>query len=160
MVLRIAFAGALAAAAFSAAATEAAAQSRRDTKVLDATYRGTLVCAKLPFTDFAMREAIAVTLAGNTGTYTHVVRLKEVAEPVGEKGTAKVDGSRIALVGDWKGDAGQYQATYSGSFVRRSAKLTGTQTWTVNNRIVTRNCSGVIKRPLRAFIPRKKPASQ
>ena len=139
----------------------ASAQSHRETKVLDATYRGTLVCAKLPFTEFAMREAIAVTLDGGAGTYTHVVRLKENPESAEEKGSAKMDGARIALEGSWKGDAGQYQASYSGMFVRRSAKLIGTQTWTVNGRIVTRACNGVIKRPLKVFLPRnKKPASQ
>ena len=153
--------GAVAAAALSLTMLPAAAQTQRQTRVLDAVYRGTLVCAKLPFTEFAMREAIAVTLTGGGGTYTHVVRLRETAEAVEEKGAAKMDRARIVLDGNWKGDAGQYQATYSGSFVRRSAKLTGTQTWTVNNRIVTRSCNGVIKRPLKAFIPRdKKPASQ
>jgi hypothetical protein len=33
-------------------------------EVLDAVYRGTLVCDRLPFTDAKMREAIAVTIAG------------------------------------------------------------------------------------------------
>jgi hypothetical protein len=153
--------GALAAAALSIAGTHAAAETRRQAQVLDATYRGTMICAKLPFTEFAMREAIAVTLTGGGGTYTHVVRLRESPEPGEEKGVAKMDGARIVLEGNWKGEAGQYQANYSGSFVRRSAKLIGAQTWTVNNRIVTRSCSGVIKRPLKAFLPRnKKPASQ
>ena len=147
------------AAAVTITGTPAAAQAQRQTKVLDATYRGTLVCSKLPFTEFAMREAIAVTLTGAAGSYTHVVRLREHPETAEEKGTAKIDGPRISLEGSWKGDAGQYQANYSGSFVRRSAKLIGTQTWTVNNRILTRSCSGVIKRPLKAFLPRdRKPA--
>jgi hypothetical protein len=75
------------------------------------------------------------------------------------RGTAKVDGARISLQGAWKGDAGQYQANYHGSFVRRSAKLIGTQTWTVKDRIVTRACSGVVKRPFRAFLPRGKKAA-
>jgi hypothetical protein len=151
--------GLLAAVAAAMTSTPSAAQTQRETKVLDATYRGTLVCSKLPFTEFAMREAIAVTLTGGGGSYTHVVRLREQPDPNEEKGTVKIDGPRISLEGSWKGDAGQYQANYSGSFVRRSAKLMGTQTWTVNNRIVTRSCSGVIKRPLKAFLPRaKKPA--
>ncbi len=159
MMRKIATIGALAAAALSMTGQDAAAQTQRQIKVLDATYRGTMVCAKLPFTDFAMREAIAATLTGGAGTYTHVVRLKENPEPAEEKGSAKMDGARISLEGNWKGDAGQYQASYSGSFVRRSAKLMGTQTWTVNNRIVTRSCTGVIKRPLKAFLPRNtKPA--
>lgn len=148
-------------AALSAVSVPATAQTKRQTKVLDAAYRGTMVCAKLPFTEFAMREAITVTLSGGSGTYIHVVRLKDKPEPVEEKGAAKLDGARLSLEGTWKGDAGQYQANYSGSFVRRSAKLIGTQTWTVNNRILTRSCSGVVKRALRAFLPRdKKPAAQ
>jgi hypothetical protein len=151
--------GMLAAVAAAMTSTPAAAQAQRQPQVLDAVYRGTMVCAKLPFTEFAMREAVAVTLTGGSGSYTHVVRLREQPDLAEEKGTAKIDGPRIILEGSWKGDAGQYQANYSGSFVRRSAKLVGTQTWTVNNRIVTRSCSGVIKRPLKAFLPRgKKPA--
>ena len=160
-MLKITMFGAAAAAMLAIASQPASAQSHRETKVLDATYRGTLVCAKLPFTEFAMREAIAVTLDGGSGTYTHVVRLKENPESAEEKGAAKMDGAKITLDGSWKGDAGQYQATYSGAFVRRSAKLIGTQTWTVNGRIVTRSCAGVVKRPLKAFLPRnRKPASQ
>jgi hypothetical protein len=150
--------GALAVAAVATTGTNAAAQ--RQVQVLDAVYRGTLVCAKLPFTEFAMREAIAVTVAGGKSTYTHVVRLREHPEPGEEKGTAKVDGARISLQGGWKSDGGQYVANYEGSFVRRSAKLIGTQTWTHNGKIVTRKCSGVIKRPLKAFLPRGKKAVQ
>ena len=146
--------GVLAAAAAAAMVTPAAAEVR------DAVYRGTLVCNKLPFTEFKMREAIDVTISGGTVRYTHVVRLRETAEPAMEQGAGKVDGARISLQGSWKGDAGQYHAGYQGSFVRRSAKLIGTQTWTHNGRIITRACSGVIKRPLRVFLPRdKKPAS-
>ena len=33
-------------------------------EVLDATYRGTMVCDKLPFTGQQMREAIEVTISG------------------------------------------------------------------------------------------------
>jgi hypothetical protein len=161
MLREIAAIAALAAVAVATTAVDAAAQTKRQTKVLDAVYRGTLVCAKLPFTENAMREAIAVTVSGGDATYTHVVRLREHPEPAEEKGTAKLDGARISLQGGWKGAAGEYQAGYSGSFVRRSARLVGTQTWTINGRIVTRSCSGVIKRPLKAFLPRnRKPASQ
>jgi hypothetical protein len=38
--------------------------------------------------------------------------------------------------------------------------LRGTQTWTVAGHTVIRNCSGVIKRPLKAFLPRKKRPSR
>ena len=139
--------------------TAAMAQPKQ-TRVLDAVYRGTLVCAKLPFTEFAMREAIAVTIAGGKVTYSHIVRLRESPDAVEEKGTGKVDGGKISLQGQWKGDAGQYQATYEGSFVRRSARLIGSQTWTYQGRILTRSCSGVVKRALRAFLPRGKKAAE
>ena len=154
MVGKTTLIGALAATAVAMTSGNAAGQERKQTQVLDAVYRGTLICAKLPFTEFAMREAIAVTISDGKATYTHVVRLRESPEPGEEKGTAKLDGARIGLEGSWKGDAGQYQASYGGSFVRRSAKLVGTQTWTHQGRIVTRACSGVIKRPLKAFLPR------
>jgi hypothetical protein len=65
--------GALAAVMTAIMGTPAAAE------VLDAVYRGTLVCDKLPFTDSKMREAIEVTIVGGAARYTHVVRLKYAA---------------------------------------------------------------------------------
>ena len=53
----------------------------------------------------------------------------------------------------------QYQAKYSGTVVRRHAKLKGTQTWSEGGKTMTRACSGAIKRPLKPFLPRKKPAA-
>lgn len=122
-------------------------------EVLDAVYRGTLVCDKLPFSDGKMREAIDVTIAGGGATYTHVVRLRKAPEQAVEKGAGKVDGQNISLEGAWKAEGREYQAKYSGTFVRRSAKLTGTQSWKDGAKTFNRACSGVIKRPLRAFLP-------
>lgn len=141
----------LAAAMTIAMAAPAAAQ------VLDATYRGTMICDKLPFTSDAMREAIEVTIAGNAARYSHVVRLSKVAvEDAAEQGTGTLDGQGLTLQGGWKGGGRSYEAKYGGSFVRRSAKLRGTQTWTDGGKTVTRACSGVIKRPLKPFLPRAK----
>ena len=125
-------------------------------QVLDATYRGTLVCDKTPFTRDKMREAIEVAIAGGDVRYTHVVRLRDVAEAQPERGTGSLNGLRIELQGSWKDGARQYDARYGGVFVRRSAKLKGTQTWTEGGRTVTRHCVGAIQRPLRAFLPRKR----
>jgi hypothetical protein len=125
-------------------------------QVMDATYRGTLVCDKTPFTKDRMREAIDVTISSGDVRYTHVVRLREVAEPEPERGTGSLNGLRLELQGSWKGGARHYEARYGGVFVRRSARLKGTQTWTEGSRTVTRHCAGAIKRPLRAFLPRKR----
>jgi hypothetical protein len=57
----------LAAAMMAAIATPAAAE------VLDAVYRGTLVCDKLPFNSARMREAIEVTITGGAARYNHVL---------------------------------------------------------------------------------------
>jgi hypothetical protein len=139
----------LAAAAMMALATPAAAQ------VLDATYRGTMLCDKLPFTNDKMREAIEVTISGGTARYSHVVRLSKVdVEATTEQGTGTVDGQKISLQGSWKGGNRSYEAKYGGSFVRRSATLKGTQTWTDAGKTVTRACTGAIKRPLKPFLPR------
>ena len=126
-------------------------------QVLDATYRGTMVCDKLPFTSDQMREAIEVTISGGAARYSHVVRLSKVGvEATTEQGTGTVDGPKINLQGTWKGGSRTYEAKYGGTFVRRSAKLKGTQTWTDGGKTVTRACAGAIKRPLRPFLPRAK----
>src|SRR3954463_3758218 len=110
--------GHLVLAAGTVMATPAAAE------VLDATYRGTMVCDKLPFTNDKMREAIEVTITGGTARYSHVVRLSKVdVEATGEQGTGAVEGQNISLQGSWKGSARSYEAKYSGNFVRRSATL-------------------------------------
>jgi hypothetical protein len=130
-------------------------------QVRDAVYRGTLVCDKLPFTQTRMREAIDVTISRGTVRYTHVVRLREAAESVTEQGTGTLDGANLSLQGSWQGGGRQYKATYSGTFVRRSARLKGTQTWTDGDKTITRACTGAIKRPFRVFLPRErgKPAN-
>jgi hypothetical protein len=141
----------LAAAIMAATATPAAAQ------VLDATYRGTMVCEKLPFISDRMREAIEVTIAGGAARYSHVVRLSKVGvEATSEQGTGTINGLKINLQGGWKGGDRSYEAKYSGNFVRRSARLTGTQTWIDGGKTVVRACSGAIKRPLKPFLPRDK----
>ena len=143
--------GILAVAMVAIAGTSVAAE------VLDADYRGTLVCEKLPFTKSKMREAIDVTVAGGQASYTHVVRLKAAAvEPVLEKGDGTITGQSISLQGAWSNGKLQYKSAYSGSFVRRTAWLKGTHTWTVDGKTITRTCAGAIKRPFKAFLPRKK----
>jgi len=143
--------GILAAAMIAVMSAPAAAE------VLDAVYRGTLVCDTMPFTKGKMREAIAVTIADGAAKYSHVVRLHDVAvESVEERGTGTLSGQNIDLQGSWKGGTREYQAKYSGTFVRRSALLKGTQTWSEGGKTVVRSCSGAIKRPLRAFLPRAK----
>jgi hypothetical protein len=88
------------------------------------------------------------------------VRLHHAAvESVEEQGTGTLSGQTIDLQGSWKSGSHEYQAKYSGTFVRRSAKLKGTQTWTEGGKTMTRACSGAIKRPLKPFLPRKKPAA-
>ena len=143
----------LAAAAMVTVATPASAV------VLDATYRGTLVCSKLPFTKTKMREAINVKIMGGAAHYSHVVRLRAAAtEHVAEQGFGTVVGQAISLQGSWSGGGREYKAAYSGTFVRRTARLKGTQTWTAGGKTITRACSGAIKRPLKAFLPRQKKA--
>ena len=138
-------------AAMTVMATPAAAE------VLDATYRGTLVCDKLPFTSDKMREAIEVVITGGAARYSHVVRLRNLAvEAAAEQGTGTIDGQKIDLQGTWKGGGREYAAKYSGSFVRRSARLKGMQTWTDGGKTVTRACAGAIKRPFKPFLPRNK----
>jgi hypothetical protein len=143
-------AGVLAGAAIATAAMPATAQVR------DAVYRGTLVCDKLPFSAGKGREAIEVTIAGGSVRYSHVVRLRDAAEPVPEQGKGSLNGQDIELQGSWKSGNRQYEAKYSGAFVRRHADLKGTQTWTDGGKNFTRACTGTIKRPFRVFLPGEK----
>lgn len=122
-------------------------------QVRDGVYRGTLVCTKVPGVVQVMRSAIEVTIAGNTAKYTHPVRSSDHGTALGtESGSGSVDGQAIKLGGSWRGDKASYDAVYSGTFVRRSAKLSGTQTWTRDGKTYTSSCSGAIKRPLALFM--------
>jgi len=130
-------------------------------QVRDAEYRGTVVCDNLPFAAGQNRAAILVKLTGNEGPYertVHVPGRRQMAAK--ETGTIKVEGDKIALTGAWKGEKDAYDASYTGTFVRRRAKLTGTQNWTHDGKSFTRNCSGAIERPLAAFLPKPKKLAQ
>ena len=142
--------GMLAGAVIVTAAMPAAAQVR------DAVYRGTFVCDKLPFSAGKGREAMEVTIAGGTVRYSHVVRLRDAAEPVPEQGKGSLNGQDIELQGSWKSGNRQYEAKYSGAFVRRHADLKGTQNWTEGGKSFSRACAGTIKRPFRVFLPGEK----
>jgi len=123
-------------------------------EVRDAVYRGTLVCDKLPFMHTQMREAIEVIIADGKVKYSHVVRVQDPPETAAEQGTGTLNGQDISLQGAWDSGNRRYKASYSGSFVRRSARLKGTQIWAIDGKDVTRNCVGSIKRPLKVFLPR------
>ena len=138
------------------ATTMLGAQAQAQALVRDAVYRGTMVCDKLPFFETAAREAIEVGITGGAAKYAMVVRLRDAGDTAQEAGSGKVDGQAISLQGEWTGKTDSYKASYSGTFVRRSAKLIGTQTWTHDGKTFTRKCSGAIKRPLRAFLPRQR----
>jgi hypothetical protein len=139
---------------------QAQTQTQTQTQVRDAEYRGTVVCENLPFSAGQNRAAIVVKLTSNEGPYERTVHLSGSRKVAGtETGTAKVDGDKISITGAWKGEKDGYEASYAGTFVRRRAKLSGTQKWTHDGQSFTRNCSGSIQRPLAAFLPKpQKPA--
>jgi hypothetical protein len=141
---------ALVAAVLCLGAAEARAQNR------DGVYRGTLVCSALPFSK-VLRTAIEVTVTGNTAKYTQPVMIGDSDKPAGaETGTGTVEGDRLVLTGNWRGEKDGFDASYSGNFVRRSVRLTGSQTWAHDKQAYRRTCTGAIKRPLRFM---QKPAA-
>lgn len=144
------FAAALAAGAiWIAAATPAAAQVR------NAVYRGTLVCTPLPFLKGHLRAAMEVTVKGAAAEYTQPVINAEKGTLIGtEKGRGTIEGRTIRLAGSWSGDRQSFEATYNGTFVRRAARLTGTQVWTFEGKTYKRTCSGAVKRPFAVFLQR------
>jgi hypothetical protein len=126
-------------------------------QVRDATYRGTLVCGMLPFAEDPVRAAIEVNLGGNSGAYRRPVHAPTRQTIAGtETGTATIDGNKILLTGGWKNEANSYEAIYNGTFVRRSAKLAGTQVWIHDGKSYSRKCSGAITRPFAVFLPKEK----
>lgn len=140
-----------------AVAAGAMLAAQAQAQVRDAEYRGTLVCGNLPFAQDPQRAAILVKLTGSEGPYERPVHMPIRSKVAGkETGTVKVDGNKIALTGGWKGDKDSYDASYSGSFVRRSAKIRGTQKWTHDGKSYTRRCSGALQRPFAAFLPKQK----
>ena len=148
---------ALAVATAWAAGTSQASAQKATPEVRDAVYRGTFVCSKLPFVFTQLRTAMEANVTGNAVRYKQPVVIAQSGAVEGhEEGTGSVDGDKISLKGAWKkGDDG-YEATYTGSFVRRSAKMTGTQNWKYQGKTYTRTCTGAIKRPLAAFLPKEK----
>jgi hypothetical protein len=150
-----------AAVAASFLCTALATPAKAQTKVREAVYRGTLVCGKLPFIEDPVRAAVEIKVAGNAAQYSRPVRAPRRGSVAGiETGTGTIDGDKISLKGEWRGALGNYNATYSGTFVRRSAKLTGTQIWMHAGKSYKRECSGVVKRPLAAFLPKDKKIGQ
>jgi len=148
---------ALAVATAWAAGTSQASAQKATPEVRDAVYRGTLVCSKLPFVFSQLRTAIEATVTGNSVKYKLPVVIAQSGAVEGhEEGSGSVEGDKIGLKGTWKKGADGYEATYHGSFVRRSAKLAGTQNWTYQGKTYTRTCTGAIKRPLAAFLPKDK----
>jgi hypothetical protein len=125
--------------------------------VRDAIYRGMLVCSRLPFVTTLSRTALEANVAGNAVRYRRpVVMALSGAREGYEEGSGSIDGDKISLKGAWKKGADGYEASYSGSFVRRSAKLTGTQNWNYQGQSYTATCTGAIQRPLAAFLPKDK----
>jgi hypothetical protein len=122
-------------------------------QVRDAVYRGTLVCGALPFLKGHLRAAMEVTIKGGSAEYKQPVIDAVKGTQIGmETGSGSVDGQAIKLSGGWKGSQPSFEATYTGTFVRRSARLSGKQVWTHEGKSYTRTCSGAVKRPFAAFI--------
>jgi hypothetical protein len=125
-------------------------------QVRDAVYRGTLICSALPFLKGHLRAAMEVTIKDNKAEYKQPVINAEKGTQLGmEAGSGTVEGQNIKLSGTYRGQS-SFDATYSGTFVRRAARLNGTQTWTHEGKTYKRTCSGAVKRPLAMFLKRDK----
>ncbi|MBV9556923.1 MAG: hypothetical protein JO254_07570 [Pseudolabrys sp.] len=143
------FAAVILAGAFVSAVTPAAAQVR------DARYRGTLICSSLPFLKGYLRPMMTLTVKGSSAEYTQPVVDAEKGLQIGtETGSGSIDDRAIKLSGGWRGGPQSYEATYTGTFVRRAARLTGRQFWTHEGKTYTRTCAGALKRPFAVFLKR------
>ena len=145
---------------FGAAAVFAAVvvlSGSAEAKVLDAVYRGTLECGRPPFGDDKTHDTVRVTIFDGKIKYSRVVQISDNPDAMPETGSGRLDGQNIRLTGAWRGSGRAYNAVYVGTFIRRTARLTGTQTWMVDGKVVVRTCRGSIKRPFRMFIRHPKP---
>ncbi len=122
-------------------------------QVKDGVYRGTLVCDQGEASKGKRRGAIEVTISGGNVSYQHTVRASDRGRVFGvESGSGTLQGQALKLDGSWSGQGENYKASYSGTFVRRGAQLTGTQVWTAGDKSQSRTCTGAIKRPLAIFM--------
>jgi hypothetical protein len=108
-----------------AAASIAMAVLPATAQVRDAVYRGTMVCDQLPFSLGKSRGAIEVTISGSAVHYSHIVRLRDAAEPTPEQGTGTLNGDNISLQGSWKGGNRQYEANTAVLSCAVTSTLTG-----------------------------------
>ena len=125
-------------------------------QVRDATYKGALDCASLPFVKGYLRSAMDVSISGREAKYKRPVLDPEHGTVLGEEsGSGAVEGDSLKLSGAWRGPADRYEASYSGPLKGRSFMISGTQTWTHDGKTFTRACSGVIKRPFAVFLKKR-----
>ena len=108
-----------------------------------------------------------VTLQGNYGAGTVMVWDTGTYEASGDNPSAALRAGKLhlwlkgkKLKGEWTGEVEKYTASYSGAFVRRSAKLAGSQTWQHEGKTFTRKCEGAIKRPFAVFLPGEGPPEE
>ena len=74
-------------------------------EVLDAVYRGTMLCDRAPFIKANRREALEVNIDEGKVRYTHVVRLRDTPELKPEQGSGAIKVQDLTLEGGWDGGA-------------------------------------------------------
>lgn len=116
---------------------------------LDGSYRGSLTCAKLPFTDAALdNEPVAVTIANGKARYWRTIYGANRRTVVGKEtgnGTLAADGT-LVLTGGWTGLRDSVKASYNGKLTGGAAVLSGKQIVRFQGHSYNRDCTMTLKR--------------
>ena len=135
-------------------ADQAMAQKEKAAPVIrDAVYRGTMVCGKLPF----IQTGAGIDRGddrGNAAKYTRPVALADRHR----RSTARRQRHGRERQDQPERHVEEGRRQLRGELYRRFrapvAKLTGAQVWSHDGKTYKRECSGAIKRPLAAFLPK------
>ena len=116
----------------------------------DGKWTGEMDCAKLSFTNGAMKVPFELSVTGAMVTYSRQISNPDGSEFVGiEEGTGIVSGDgtiKLKSVAKAASRKLNFTGAYAGKLTAASGSLTGTQTWSSANGSEDRDCTITIQR--------------
>jgi hypothetical protein len=118
----------------------------------DGAWFGEMNCGKLSFTPGPLKAPVDITVVGTAVTFSREALNQETAAVIGhEEGTGELNANgAVKLTAVWKptGGSSRYKSTgdYNGLLAGRFGTLQGTQTWIIDGKSETRNCTITVAR--------------